>query len=142
MSDCVFCKILAGEIPGSFVYEDARAVAFMDIHQPNAYKVLVIPRQHAETIYDLDDEVASGVMLASVKIARAIRDVTQCEGLSVFQANGAAAGQEVWHFHFHLLPRYKGDKHWQGEGSQNEYPERAKLDEMAAALRDKLAELG
>jgi histidine triad (HIT) family protein len=135
MNPCIFCKILAGEAAGSFVYQDELVAAFMDIHQPNPYKVLVVPRAHAEMIYDLDDAQAAAVMQASVRIARAIREVTKCEGLSVFQSNGAVAGQEVWHFHIHLLPRFANDKHQQ---RQDAFPKRATLDRLAADLRAKL----
>lgn len=132
---CIFCKILAGEAAASLVYQDELTAAFMDINQPTPYKVLVIPRAHAEAIYDLSEEQAAAVMQTSVKIARAIREVTHCDGLSVFQSNGAAAGQEVWHFHFHLLPRYLNDQH---DRRKVEHPERAILDQLAADLRAKL----
>ena len=133
--NCIFCKIIAREIEGSFVYEDDEVVAFMDINQPNPYKVLIAPRDHAETIFDLDDMQAVAVMLATVKIAHAIRAVSNCDGLHVFQLNGATAGQEVFHYHNHILPRHAGD----GGYKNNRIAPRDELDKLAADLRDYLA---
>jgi histidine triad (HIT) family protein len=135
MAGCIFCKILARETPGSFVYEDELVAAFMDIRQPNPYKVLVVPRAHVEVIYDLSAEQAAALFQTAVRIARAIRDVSGCDGLNVFQSNGAAAGQVVPHVHLHLLPRHLGPRdHAQG-GS---VIDRATLERLAADLRSKL----
>jgi len=109
MSHCIFCQIAACQAPASFVYEDDFVVAFMDINQPNPHKVLVIPREHRETIYDLDDDLAAAIFQATVKIARAIRAASGCDGLNVIHFNGRAGQQDVFHFHLHLLPRYHND---------------------------------
>ncbi len=134
--ECIFCKIIAHQAVASIVYEDELTLAFMDINQPTSHKVLVIPRAHVPMIYDLSIEQAAAVMQTSVKIAKAIHDVTSCDGLSVFQSNGAAAGQEVWHFHMHLLPRYINDRH---RPHQTTHPPRTVLDQMAAELRARLS---
>ena len=109
----------------------------MDVNQPNPYKVLVLAKAHRETIYDLDDELAAAVFQAAVKVARAIHEVSGCEGLNVMQANGAVAGQEVFHFHLHLVPRHAHDSiHF---GWRFETPDRSTLDRYAAEIRQHLS---
>lgn len=132
MTDCIFCKIITKEASGSFVYEDEQVVAFMDINQPNPYKVLVVPRVHAPMIYDLTDVQAAAIMQVAVKLSRVIREVSKCEGLSVFQSNGRVANQEVFHFHLHLLPRHENDNH---ASRRHTITDRATLDKLAADLR-------
>jgi len=109
MSDCVFCKIVAGTIPSIRVHEDGQTLAFMDIGQVNPGHVLVALKAHAENLYALDDAQAAALGRASARVARAIRDAFAPQGLSVYQANGKPAGQTVLHYHVHLLPRHEGD---------------------------------
>ena len=109
MGDCVFCRILSGELPAYFVYEDDLVVGFLSREQPNPYKVLVIPREHVETIYDLTDELAGAIFRATAKIARGVRVVSKCEGMNLVQSNGKAGLQDVFHFHLHIVPRFFGD---------------------------------
>ena len=109
MQDCVFCKIVAGQIPSTRVYEDEHTLAFMDIGQVNPGHVLVAVKKHADNLYALDDAQAAAVARSCARVARAIRDAFSPEGLSVYQANGKAAGQTVFHYHAHLLPRHAGD---------------------------------
>jgi histidine triad (HIT) family protein len=109
MAQCVFCRIVAKEIPASVVYEDADTLAFMDLGQVNPGHVLVAAKAHAENIYALDDAQASAVFRTAAKLARSLRDTFSPQGLSVYQANGTAAGQTVFHFHMHLVPRNEGD---------------------------------
>ena len=109
MNDCVFCKIVAGKIPSTRVYEDEHTLAFMDIGQVNPGHVLVAVKKHAANIYELDEAQAAAVARTSVRVARAIEAAFKPEGLSVYQANGKAAGQTVFHYHVHLLPRHAGD---------------------------------
>ena len=110
MDDCIFCRIVAGEAPAHFVYEDDLVVAFLSLEQPNPYKVLVIPRAHVDTIYDLNDQLAAAIFRATVKIARGVRDVSGCEGMNLVQSNGRAGQQDIFHFHLHIVPRFYGDK--------------------------------
>jgi len=110
MDDCIFCHIVSGEAPAHFVYKDNLVVAFLSLEQPNPYKVLVIPRSHIETIYDLNTELAAAIFKATVRIARGVRDVSGCEGLNLVQSNGRAGQQDVFHFHLHIVPRFAGDK--------------------------------
>ncbi len=109
MSDCVFCKIVAGQIPSTRVHEDEHTLAFMDLGQVNPGHVLVAVKKHAANIFELDDTQAAAVARSSARVARAIRDAFAPEGLSVYQANGKAAGQTVFHYHVHLLPRHEAD---------------------------------
>ena len=109
MSDCVFCKIVAGQIPSTRVYEDEHTLAFMDLGHVNPGHTLVTVKKHAENLYELNEAQAAAIAQASRRVARAIRDAFRPEGLSVYQANGKAAGQTVFHYHVHLLPRHASD---------------------------------
>ena len=137
MSDCVFCRIVAGQIPSTRVHEDEHTIAFMDLGQVNPGHVLVAVKKHAENLYGLDEQQAAAVARASVKVSKAIRDAFKPEGLSVYQANGKAAGQTVFHYHLHLLPRHAGDGMELTWPVKN--PPREKLEEYAAKIRAGLA---
>jgi histidine triad (HIT) family protein len=109
MSDCVFCKIVEGIIPSTKVHEDALTLAFMDIGQVNPGHVLVTVKPHVENLFGLDDTHAAAVFRAAAHVARAVKKAYAPEGMTLYQANGAAAGQTVYHFHLHLVPRYAKD---------------------------------
>jgi histidine triad (HIT) family protein len=109
MTNCVFCKIVAKQIPASVVYEDEGTLAFMDLGQVNPGHVLVTAKAHAENVYELDDAQAAAVFRTVAEVARAVRDAFSPQGLSIYQANGTAAGQTVFHFHMHLVPRHEDD---------------------------------
>jgi histidine triad (HIT) family protein len=136
MSDCVFCKIIAGQIPATRVHEDEHTFAFMDIGQVNPGHVLVAVKQHAENLYSLDDAQAAAVARTSARLARAIRNAFKPEGLSVYQANGKAAGQTVFHYHVHLVPRHAGDGMELTWPVKN--PPRESLEDYAGKLRAQL----
>ena len=108
-SDCVFCRIIRGELDSATIYEDESTLAFMNLHQSNEGHVLVVPKRHFEQIYDLDEETASALANTVCKVARAVRRVYAPDGLSIWQSNGPAAFQEVPHVHWHVLPRYNDD---------------------------------
>jgi len=108
-ADCVFCKLVARQIPASVVYEDEATLAFMDLGQVNPGHVLVACKAHVENVYELDDGQAAAVFGAVARVARAVRAAFDPPGLSVYQANGKPAGQTVFHFHVHVLPRHDGD---------------------------------
>ena len=137
MNDCVFCRIVAQQIPATVVYEDEATLAFMDIGQVNPGHVLVACKAHVENIYDLADAQAAAVFRSAVRVARAIRAAFNPPGLSVYQANGKPAGQTVFHFHLHVLPRHDAD------GMQLVWPvnnpPREKLEEYAGLIRAQLA---
>lgn len=133
MTDCVFCKIVGGQIPASMVYEDEDCVGFMDIGQVNPGHVLVAAKRHAQDLYALEDAQAAAVARAVARVARAIRAAFAPEGLSVYQANGAAAGQTVFHYHVHLVPRFANDGMTFTWPVRN--PPREALEEYAARIR-------
>ncbi|WP_376793288.1 HIT family protein [Thermoflexus sp.] len=109
MSSCIFCAIVARQQPAEIVYEDERTMAFMDINPANPGHTLVIPKRHAATIFEIDEEDAAAVMRTAVRVARAIRAALAPEGLNLVQSNGRAAGQEIFHLHVHVIPRWVGD---------------------------------
>jgi len=133
MADCVFCKIVAGQIPSTRVYEDEHVLAFMDLWQVNPGHVLVAVKKHAANLFELDDAQAAAVGRAGAKIARALNSAFGPEGLSVYQANGKPAGQTVFHYHVHLLPRHEGDGMELTWPVKN--PPRDKLEEYAGKIR-------
>ena len=107
--ECIFCKLVRGQIPAAKVFENELTLAFMDLGQVNPGHVLVASKRHARTLLDLTAEEAGAVMQTARRVALAVEAAFQPEGLNLFQANGAAAGQTVGHFHIHVLPRHAGD---------------------------------
>jgi histidine triad (HIT) family protein len=106
---CVFCGIVSGDLPSRTVMESDRAVAFLDINPATEGHTLVVPRAHAEDIWDLRDEDGDAVWALARSVARRLRDALEPEGMTLFQANRAAGWQDVFHFHVHLVPRWEGD---------------------------------
>lgn len=137
MSDCVFCRIVARQIPATVVHEDEHTLAFMDLGQVNPGHVLVAVKKHAENLYGLDDAQAGALLRAAARVARAIRDAFNPAGLSVYQANGKAAGQTVFHYHLHLVPRHDGDGMALSWPVKN--PPREKLEEYATKIKTSMA---
>lgn len=134
---CIFCEIAKGTVPASIVFADEHVLAFLSPEQPNPYKVLIIPREHVATLYDLTDEQATYIFQTTVRIARIIRTVSGCEGLNLVQSNGTVGQQDVFHFHMHLVPRVAGDTQ-QGRivlDWDNTPRERSELDHLASDLR-------
>ena len=107
--DCIFCKIIRGEIPSFKLYEDDLTYAFMDINPLNDGHALVIPKYHAENIYATPDEWFGPTMSTVRRIASAVNKVVQPEGINLLQANGPGAKQSVFHLHIHVIPRYADD---------------------------------
>ncbi|HUK04129.1 MAG TPA: HIT family protein [Burkholderiales bacterium] len=137
MTDCVFCKIVAGQIPSTKVFEDEYTLAFMDIGQVNPGHTLIAVKKHAANVFELEEIQAEAIARAIVKISRALKKAFEPGGLSVYQANGKAAGQTVFHYHVHLLPRHAGDGMELVWPVKN--PPREKLEDYAAKIRAKLA---
>lgn len=137
MADCVFCDILTGDQPASIVHRDGRCTAFMDIQPVNPGHVLVVPNTHASALADLDPETAGYLFRMAQRIARAIRQSEiHCEGVSLYLADGAAAGQDVFHVHIHVIPRFRGDGFGFRFGPEyGKRPSRIELDTQAAQLR-------
>lgn len=133
MSDCVFCKIVAGQIPSTKVHEDELTLAFMDIGEVNPGHVLVAVKPHVDNIYGLNDTLAAAVFRTAARVARAVEKAYAPEGMTLYQANGAAAGQTVFHFHLHLVPRCAEDGLRLTWPVKN--PPREQLEANAAKLR-------
>lgn len=106
---CIFCKLVAGQIPAAKVFEDELTVAFMDLGQVNPGHVLVATRRHAENLLDVTAAEAGAALQTARRVAQAAQAAFAPAGITVLQANGAVAGQTVRHFHLHVLPRHDGD---------------------------------
>lgn len=134
---CVFCEIVRGTAPSSMVYADDAVVAFMDIQPVNQGHVLVVPRVHAAQLSELDGETGARLFPVAMELSEAIRQSgVRCEGVNLFLADGEAAGQEVFHVHLHIIPRFRGDGFGFRFGPQyGILPERARLDQVAASIR-------
>jgi histidine triad (HIT) family protein len=107
--DCLFCKIVAGEIPATIVAEDERTVAFMDINPATRGHALVIPRAHVRDVHEIDPDDLGAVAAAAQRVAARQRDRLGADGVNLLNSSGAAAWQTVFHFHMHVIPRYSGD---------------------------------
>ncbi|OGP51580.1 MAG: hypothetical protein A2Y79_08730 [Deltaproteobacteria bacterium RBG_13_43_22] len=107
--DCIFCKIVAGQLPGIKVFEDARSLAFMDINPRSDGHCLIIPKTHSPTLFDIGMEDLAAVMNTAKKVAMAIKASLAPDGMLVYQLNGRVAMQLVDHFHIHLVPRWEND---------------------------------
>lgn len=108
-ADCIFCKIVSGQIPGAKVYEDDRVLAFMDIAPLNRGHLLVVPKEHVETIADIDPELYGHLAWVICRLAKAVQTAVKPDGMNVMQLNGKAGNQVVPHVHMHLVPRWQGD---------------------------------
>ncbi|WP_066394689.1 HIT family protein [Neobacillus mesonae] len=139
MSECIFCKIVNGEIPSSKVFENEHVVAFMDISQVTKGHTLVIPKVHKENLYELTPEIAKNIFEVVPTIANALKTEFELVGLNLVNNNGEKAGQTVFHFHVHLIPRYgKGDGFgavW--KNNQSDYTPQM-LSQMAADIAQHL----
>ena len=114
MSDCIFCKIIAREISAEVVYEDEYAIAFLDIEPVNLGHTLVLPKAHFRNLLDIPADELCKIVPAIQKVTRAIIEVTGAEGINFANNNELAAGQLVFHLHFHIIPRFSNDGlvHW------------------------------
>ena len=107
--DCLFCKIVAGEVPAQIVAEDERTFSFMDINPATRGHALVVPRRHARDLLEIDGDDLAAVALAAQRLARRAHDRLNDDGVNVINSCGRAAWQTVFHFHIHVIPRYEGD---------------------------------
>ena len=108
-ADCIFCKIIAGEIPSNTIYEDDTFKVVLDASPASKGHALILPKKHYADIYDIDEEVAGKAMKLAKKLAGHMTEVLGCDGFNILQNNHEVAGQTVFHFHMHLIPRYEGD---------------------------------
>jgi len=131
--DCIFCAIASGEGPAEIVQEDQHTVAFMDLNPWTRGHALVIPRRHARSLYEIDDEELSRVAVAAKRLAQLMRDRLGCDGVNVLNSTEPAAWQTVFHYHVHVIPRYEDDPlRLPGQAQQVEQDE---LERVADELR-------
>ncbi len=137
MEDTVFMKIIRREIPADIVYEDEHTLAFLDMKPINPGHTLVIPKKFARNIFDVDDETLAAVTRTVRKIALALQEILGAEGVNISMNNESAAGQLVFHFHVHVIPRFANDgyEHWCGKA----YPSDTAAKEVAEKIRQALA---
>ncbi len=109
MENCIFCKIISGEIPALKVYEGDHTLAFLDIKPNNPGHALVIPKDHFENIYTLPDETLARMALSVKKVALAVKEAVSADGINISMNNEESAGQEIFHAHIHVIPRKEGD---------------------------------
>lgn len=130
---CLFCKLIRGQIPSASVYEDEHVFAFLDINPMNKGHVLVVPKHHSETIFDAHSDLGAALFTAIQRVGKAVMQATGAQGLNVIQNNYAAAGQEVAHVHWHLIPRHvdDGHKHW----PQGRYADNSEMQAVAQAIQ-------
>ena len=107
--DCIFCKIAAGEIPSKTIYEDEKYRVILDLGPATRGHALILPKNHYANLFELPEEDAKEVICLAKKMATIMKDKLGCDGFNLVQNNGEAAGQTVFHFHMHLIPRYKGE---------------------------------
>jgi len=108
--DCIFCKIVAGQIPSHKVYEDETTLAFLDIHPATRGHTLVIPKEHVADLFAISPEAACAATRSTQVVARMLQHAVGPDGINVRQNNGSAAGQDVFHYHVHVIPRWQGDQ--------------------------------
>lgn len=108
--DCIFCKIAAGEIPSATLYEDDDFRVILDLGPASKGHALILPKEHYRNLYDIDEEVVAKAMILAKKMVNKLTKVLDCDGYNIVQNNEEYAGQSVFHFHMHLIPRYKGDQ--------------------------------
>jgi histidine triad (HIT) family protein len=139
LKDCIFCDIVAGRSPSSVIYEDPDVMALMDINPVQKGHSLVIPKKHYVDIWDIDPAVLVKVVAATKRVAQRMHEVWDTEGVNLFAANGKPAGQDIFHFHMHVIPLGRGERTkfagwWLSAIGRAERPE---LDRLAADLRFK-----
>jgi len=108
-NDCIFCKIANGEIPSSTIYEDDLFRVILDLSPATKGHALILPKKHMANIFEMDEETAEKVFVLASRIAKAMKEALNCDGLNIVQNNGEIAGQTVFHYHMHIIPRYNDD---------------------------------
>lgn len=133
--NCIFCKIANGEIPSATLYEDEEFRVILDLGPATRGHALILPKNHFSDLYDIDEETAAKAMVLAKKMITKLKDVLGCDGYNIVQNNGAAAGQTVFHFHMHLIPRYERDGAGIASWKQGELSEKDK-EEILKKLKD------
>ena len=129
MSDCIFCKIISGEIPSATIYEDEEFKVILDRFPSSLGHTLIIPKKHIENIFEMPVQKGGKLFELAIKIAPIIKKELNCDGINILQNNGVAAGQSVNHFHLHIIPRYENDgvlSSWEAQNPTDEEMETMK----------------
>ena len=135
---CIFCSIVQGKASASVVFEDDSIMAFVDAYPVNPGHLLVIPKVHSPDLASLDRELGGEIFKVAMELASALRETgIRCEGINLILADGASAGQEVFHVHLHVIPRYPGDNFSMSSRTRNS-PSRDELDGIASMIRGKV----
>ena len=108
-NNCIFCKLANKDIPTNIIYEDEKFTVIMDASPAPKGHALILPKNHAANIYELPDKDAADIFVLAKKMAKKMTEILQCDGFNIVQNNGEVAGQTVFHFHMHLIPRYLND---------------------------------
>ena len=137
---CIFCEIINGNIPSERLHEDDLTLSFLDVRQSNEGHCLIVPKSHAQFLYDLDPQIAGAIMQHTALLSRIVNEVIRPDGIQVWQSNGRAAGQEVDHVHIHLFPRYHGDGHFKIYPEPPAVSSGVDLERIASPIRSALAE--
>ncbi len=132
--DCIFCKLANGVFPTNSIYEDEDFNVILDLAPASKGHALILPKQHADNLYELPDETAGKALVLAKKLAKTMKEKLGCDGLNVVQNNGTVAGQTVFHFHVHLIPRYEDD------GQSIAWNPREESTEELTAVRELLTE--
>ncbi len=132
MEDCIFCKIVKGEIPSHKIYEDDLVYAFLDVKPVSAGHILVIPKDHCDNIFDCPENILFQIIKISKKIAQLAKEKLGADAVNIANNSGKEAGQEVFHLHFHIVPRYKDD------GMKLDFIGKKDLDVDLGSLKNKL----
>ena len=136
MENCIFCKIAAGEIPAITLYEDKEVKVIFDAGPATKGHALVIPKAHADNVFDIPEETLAKAHIVAKKVATALKEATGCAGVNILQNNGEVAGQSVFHLHIHVIPRYPDDTahiKWTPGTQDTEY-----LEELAQTVQEKM----
>lgn len=120
--DCLFCKIIKGEIPSEKIYEDEHTFAFLDINPVNIGHTLLVPKKHSQNIFDIETKNLEEIVPTLKKLSLSIKEAVGADGINIISNNGEAAGQLVFHLHLHIIPRFADDglKNWHGKNYSKE----------------------
>ncbi len=138
MEDCIFCKIVKGEIPCAKVYENEGVLVFLDVNPISKGHALVIPKTHFQDVFDIDKTILEKITVEAKQVAEKMKEVLHVDGINFLQSNGVKAGQVVFHYHMHIIPRYENDRLEMRPVWVNKDPELKSDSDLLNALAKKL----
>jgi histidine triad (HIT) family protein len=136
--DCPFCRMVRGELHSVTVYEDSEVLSILDLYPATQGHILVLPKQHIENVYTMPEDLGAHIMRVTINISQAVKRQLSPDGLNLIQANEAAAGQTIPHFHLHIVPRYKNDAVVLRFGHGNTPAHKYELEQLAGKVRSAL----